>query len=464
MNVASILIGIALGLAAGLIFAIAWARKSSEASAASAGADAAAARERAAALESELVTQRAQLGASQQSTAGLAAQLEAERRSATEKLEVLARAQEDLRNSFKALSGDALKASNESFLQLAEQQFKKFQEGAKSDLEARQTSITELLKPVNEQLKNVGLAVGKIELAREGAYKTLLQQVTDMGKSQEQLKGETANLVKALRAPKTRGRWGEIQLERVVEMAGMLDHCDFVREESVNTEDGRLRPDLKVHLPGGKLVVVDAKTPLEAYLDALEAPDDATREARMLDHARQVSDHITKLSRKNYWDQFEQAPEFVVMFLPGEMFFSAALEHDPSLIETGVKNKVILASPTTLISLLRAVHYGWQQERITENAQLISELGKEIYERLSVLGEHFDKVGKGLEGAVSAYNSAASSLETRVLVTGRKIKELGVGTARDIDEVRVIDESPRELQAPEFRSLPSGNGSDFQLE
>jgi DNA recombination protein RmuC len=323
-----------------------------------------------------------------------------------------------------------------------------FQESAKGDLDKRQQAIGELVKPVKESLEKVDAKIQDIEKAREGAYQGLRQQVSALLDTQKELRAETSNLVKALRRPQVRGRWGEIQLRRVVEMAGMLDHCDFFEQQSTETEDGRLRPDLLVRLPGGKTIVVDSKAPLSAYLDAIEAPDENQRAAKLREHAGQVRGHVQALGRKSYFEQFDRAPEFVVLFLPGEVFFSAALEHDPELIEIGVRQNVIVATPTTLIALLRAVAYGWRQERLAENAQQISDLGKELYKRLADLSGHVAKVGKALGAATQAYNRAVGSLESRVLVSARKFKDLGTATGgSEIEELPPVDAAPRLLRS-----------------
>lgn len=382
------------------------------------------------------------------------------REASAEKLAALEEARVSFADAFKALSADALTRNNQSFLELARATLEKYQEAAKGELEKRQQAIGELVAPVRLSLDKFEQQIQSVEKSRIDAYATLTEQVRLLAESQGQLRGETANLVKALRAPQTRGRWGELQLKRVVEMAGMLDHCDFHEQESVGTEDGQLRPDMIVRLPGGKNIVVDAKAPLAGYLDALEAGDEALRRRKLIDHARHVREHLAKLGRKSYWEQFQPSPDFVVLFLPGETFFSAALEADPSLIEAGVDQKVILATPTTLIALLRAVSYGWKQQALTENAQQISALGKELYERLCVLADHWGDLGKHLGNAVGAYNKSVVSLESRVLVSARKFRELKAAAEdKELRDLTPLEVVPRALQAPELQ-VPVVPGSD----
>ncbi len=382
--------------------------------------------------------------------AELRTSLDLERKSAAEKLAVLEQARQALQDAFGALAADALRSNNAAFLQLAKETLEKHQQTAKNELETREQAIQQLVKPLAESLGKVDAQIQQMEQTRAGAYSGLSEQVKSMSEAQLRLQTETAELVKALRQPRTRGRWGEVQLQRVVEMAGMTEHVDYCQQTTVYTGDGRLRPDMTVYLPNARCVVVDSKAPLEAYLDALEAPDDATRGLKLKDHARQVRAHIDSLNDKNYWQQFDHTPEFVVLFVPGEAFFSAALEQDPELIEYGITRRVVLATPTTLIALLKAVAYGWKQEKLAENAQQISQLGKELYERLCTVGGYLEDLRKGLDKAVAGYNHAVASLEGRVMVTARRFRDLEAAPPQDMEVLEAIERTARQLQSPDL--------------
>jgi DNA recombination protein RmuC len=361
----------------------------------------------------------------------------------------------DLANEFQALSSEVLRQTQTDFLSLATAQFEAERAKAGADLDQRHTAVEQLVAPIKESLGQLGGKIQDFERERSEAYGSLAQQVRGLTEVALGLRKETGNLSTALRSPVVRGRWGEMQLRRVVEAAGMLEHCDFSEQTTIGT-DGRIaRPDLIVRLAGGKNVVVDAKTPLQAYLEALEAQDETVRNARLDDHARQLRDHILKLSAKGYWSQLPSTPEFVVLFIPGEAFFGAALERDPSLIEEATKRQVILATPTTLIAVLWAIAHGWREERLAENARVISELGRELHGRLGTLAGHFGKLKRSIDSVVSSYNAAAGSLETRVLVSARKLKELGATATGEIEVLEPVEQAPRPLSAPELED-PGG--------
>ncbi len=407
-------------------------------------------RERLAQSEQTLETKRTEiirLGASQ---AELGERLEQQQSQAEEKLKLVEQARINLSDAFKALSSEALKSNNEEFLKLAKTSLESFQKGAQNDLGNRQKAIEQLTQPIRERLEKFDIKLNDLEKSRVGAYRELSEQVRSLVNDHiPHLRDQTAQLVKALRQPATRGRWGEVQLRRVVEMAGMSEHCDFEEQVSTTTEDGRRRPDLIVHLPGERHIVVDAKAPVEAYLEAIESSDDATRKRHLIAHARQVREHIAQLGSKRYFEQFDPTPEFAVLFVPGEAFFSAALMQDPGLIEYGTERHVIMASPTTLIALLKAVSYGWRQEALARNAQDIAQLGKELYDRIGILASHWSNVGHHLNRAVDAYDKSVGTLESRVLVSARRFQDLRIGDPKDEIEVKRIGRTTRTITVPE---------------
>src|SRR5215470_9193880 len=384
----------------------------------------------------------------------LQTRLEEERKANQEKITLLNSAETKLGDAFKALSADALRNNNQSFLDLAKQNLESFQQNAKGELERRQHAIGDLIKPLKESLEKVDGKIGELEKNRVGAYSELREQVKVLAQSHSQLQSETGNLVKALRVPHVRGRWGEIQLRRVVELAGMLQYCDFVEQETVATEESRIRPDLIVKLPGNRTIVVDSKVPFDAFYESISTTDEEVRASRLKDHARLVRTHIQSLSRKSYWESLQPTPEFVLLFLPGETFYSAALEHDPKLIEDGVSQGVIIATPTTLIALLKAVSYGWRQEQMSANAQEVSRLGKDLYDRLRTFTNHFADIGRGLDRALESYNKGVGSLEARVLVTARKFKERGAIAGEEIEVLEPVDKAARVLTLDEGGLFP----------
>ena len=376
-------------------------------------------------------------------TAALRVELEHEQGRTAEKVALLEKTERDLTSRFDALAAAALRNNNESFLELAA-----------AKLGQKEQAVEHLVGPLKESLQKVDGKLQELEVARKGAYSSLAEQVRQLTETQKELRSETGNLVSALRdRPNVRGRWGEIQLRRVVEMAGMLEHCDFETQHHVATADGSIRPDLVVKMPGGGSVVVDAKVAGQAYIESLECKDDESRTLKLRDHARQVRDHVTKLGAKNYWSQFDPSPDFVVLFLPGETFLSAALEQDPGLIEESANNRVLIATPTTLIGLLRIVALGWRQETIAESAKEVSELGRELYKRLATLTEHFAKIGDRLQSTVRAYNDSVGSFERSVLPGARKLKDHGITSTSDLAELRDIELAVRTVKTPE---LPAG--------
>ena len=386
--------------------------------------------------------------------AQLETRLSEQRQQIAEKLELLENLRVKMTDAFKALAADSLKDNAESFLKLAATSFDKLRSQATGDLEKRQQAIDEMVKPVREALKEVDKKLGEVEKHRVEAYTQLTTQVRTLADTHRELRQQTGSLVQALRRSEIRGRWGEIQLRRIVELAGMTNHCDFYEQQHVASDGEGLRPDLVVKLPGEKSVVVDSKVPLAAYLEAAECDDETARGEQLVRHARHVREHITKLSAKKYQQRFDPSPEFVVLFIPIESCLTAALLTDPQLLEYGAQSDVIVATPTTLISLLRAVYCGWRQEQLAENAKKISDVGRELYERLATMGEHLANVGTKLDQATKSYNDAIGSLESRVLVTARKFEELGVASSRkELPQPLLIDRTPRLPSAPELSSL-----------
>ncbi|MDR1910648.1 MAG: DNA recombination protein RmuC [Holosporales bacterium] len=396
------------------------------------------------ALEVALAEERSRLIVTQ-------VELKEERQKTTERMQLLTETETRFQQVFKALSADALSSNAQSFLTLAQEVLSRFQEGAKNDLTTREKTIEALVAPIKTALETVAGHVQALEKARVGAYEGLKQQLSDLALTQCSLKTETTRLVSALKTPNVRGRWGEMQLKRVVELSGMIPHCDFEEQVVIDGEEETvLRPDMIVHLPGNRRIAVDAKAPLASYLAALETPQEEQRKVFLKEHARHVRQHIAALASKKYWQYLQPSPDFVVLFLPGEPFFSAALECIPDLIEIGMRERVILATPTTLLALLHGVAAGWRQESLAENARYIADLGRELYKRLGDVGEHMLRLGRALAGATEAYNQSVSTLERRVLVSARRFKDLaGTAGIKDLPEIAEISVLPKIVEAPE---------------
>ncbi|MDE2060206.1 MAG: DNA recombination protein RmuC [candidate division NC10 bacterium] len=350
-----------------------------------------------------------------------------------------------LSDTFKSLAAEALAGNNAGFLILAEEKFKALKDEAAVDLEARRKAIETMIQPLGETLFAYQQETKALEDKRLREYSTVGEQLRAVALGQTTLQSETAKLVNALRSPQVRGRWGEIALRKTAELAGMSPHCDFVEQESVTTDEGRIRPDMVVKLPAGREVVVDAKVPLAGFLEALEAKTDEDRDVALLKHAAQVNQHVVKLASKEYWDQFTAAPEFVVLFIPNDSFLAAAAEKDPALVESALSKKVVIATPTTFIALLRAIAYGWRQELVAESAQRICALGQELADRMGTLAEHLVRVGGAIGKAVDSYNAAVASFESRVFPTTRKFQAFGAGGKKEIQELQPIDQRPRAL-------------------
>lgn len=409
----------------------------------------------------ELAAARDARGQAEREIASLSATLEHERLAATEKLQVLEHAQVKLTDSFKALASEALQSNNKAFVDLAKAELAQHQVQAREELEKRKVAMDALVKPISDSLTKVDTKIEQLERERVEAQGALFNHLKVVTSQQEELKRETANLVTALRAPHTRGRWGEMQLRRVCEMAGMLRHCDFAEQETVASEDSRLRPDVVVKLPGDKRVVIDAKVPLAAYLDAIEARDEDSRKLHMQAHVRQMRDHIKKLSAKGYW-KYEDAPEFVVMFVD-EAMYRAAIDEAPGIIEEAIEQHVLITTPTSLLALLRTISYGWRQEKLAESAREVAELGRELHSRLGTFSGLLAKVGRALNTSVGAFNQAVGSFETRVVVTARKLEEHGAASeTKELEAPAQIEAMPRTVQT-DGPQLEEGDADEIRI-
>lgn len=395
--------------------------------------------------DSKAIQIRGELDAERQAKVEALTRLEESQKNLEDQKSLLEEMKTEMTDTFNALSSAALKSSSEDFLRLASEHLGKVVADTKGKLGEHKAAMEGMITPLYETLKRYEEQIRAIEESRHKAYGSLEEQLRALASTHEHLQKETSNLVSALRKPQVRGRWGEMQLRRVAELSGMSMHCDFTEQQSIDTEKGRIRPDMIVHLPMDREIVVDSKVSLEACLDAISASTEDERKAKMQKHAQQVRVHMNSLASKEYWSQFKQSPEFVVLFIAGESFLSSALEIDNTLIEDGIQKRVIIATPTTFIALLRAIAYGWRQEQITKNAQAISELGRQMYERMNTLIQHFESIGSNLEKAIGAYNKAVGSMESRILPSVRRFKELGVTGADEIPVIEQIDQRPRSL-------------------
>lgn len=388
-----------------------------------------------------------QISALREKNTALQTTLDMERTHIADKLTQTEKTREQLVETFGALSSQALKHNNEEFLKLAQENLKQFHIQAKNDLGEKEKAIESLVKPIREALDKNEKQIRTIENERKEAYGVLTQHLQSMALTQQALQGETRNLVKALSRPEVRGQWGEMTLKRLAELAGMVEHCDFFEQEHTQTETGGIRPDMIVRMPGGREIVIDVKTPLDAYLRAVEATDDESRKKELLHHTRNVKERVRELSNKSYWSQFKNAPDFVVLFIPGDQFLSSALENDPGLLESAMQQKVILATPTSLVALLRAVAYGWRQESLAENAEHIRQVGDELYQRLATFADHLNKVGKSLNNSMQHYNKAVGSFDTRILPSARKFTEMGIAAKKPVEQPEQIETNARIIES-----------------
>ena len=380
--------------------------------------------------------------------------LDSEKRSGEEKIKAMEQARVQLSETFSALSSQALKHNNEEFLKLAHENLKQFQIKSQGDLEQKEKAIENMVKPIREALDKTENQLRQMEKQRQEAHGSLTQQLESLTHTHQQLQGETRNLVQALRRPEVRGQWGEMTLKRLAELAGMVEHCDFEEQVHTKTEDGNLRPDMIVRMPDKRDIVVDVKTPLDAYISATEATDDAERAKHLERHTRNVRERVRELASKAYWNQFENSPDFVVLFIPGDQFLSVALEQDRNLLEDALRQKVILATPTSLVALLRAVAYGWRQESLAENAEIIRKLGEELYGRIATFGDYLAKVGNSLNNSVANFNKAVSSYETRVLPGARKFTELGISAKKEISDAEQVEVVAKQISTANDVDVP----------